>query len=88
MSDQRPTEDDFELIAERCQGIIACSVSGNRRDPIDAIDALSDVVFDLARLTFQARTSGGTAGSDPALMAACERAEELLSTDAARGEGG
>lgn len=50
MSDQRPTTDDFELIGERCQGV-ACSVSGDRRDPIDAIDALSDVVFDLARLT-------------------------------------
>lgn len=50
MSDDQPTTDDFELIAERCQGV-AYSVSADRRDPIDAIDALSDVVFDLARLT-------------------------------------
>lgn len=40
---------------------------------------LNDMADALKRLTFHARTTGGTAGPDAALMNACERAERILS---------
>ncbi|MDM1424835.1 hypothetical protein HX134_12530 [Pseudomonas aeruginosa] len=40
---------------------------------------LNDMADALKRLTFHARTTGGTAGPDAALMNACERAERVLS---------
>lgn len=40
---------------------------------------LNDMADALKRLTFHARTTGGTAGPDAALMNACEHAERVLS---------
>lgn len=44
----------------------------------DNCDALLDCAEALQKLTFVARTSGGTAGRDEDLVAACEQAEAAL----------
>lgn len=44
----------------------------------DDCDALLDCAEALQKLTFVARTSGGTAGRDEDLVAACEQAEAAL----------
>lgn len=42
------------------------------------VNALLDCAEALQKLTFVARTSGGTAGRDEDLVAACEQAEAAL----------
>lgn len=50
------------------------------RKMLEALDAhyTRDLVDGLSKLTVAARTTGGTAGRDPELVEACERAERLI----------
>ena len=68
-----------------------CVSNNTARDAVCEIDRLEaenahlgalidELRSDLKWLVFHARTSGGIAGADPGLMAACERAEKLLSS--------
>lgn len=51
-------------------------VSPDSRDTLRR--AAPELLFALRKLTMMARTSGGTAGSDEALMAACDEAEAAI----------
>jgi len=70
----------------RVPGYVTATEAANARLILDAVErhlhlcGAPDLLDVLRRLTFAARTSGGTAGPDADLRAACDAAEALLST--------
>lgn len=74
-------EGALALVEAKRYGMLADEIERLRAD--DAASGLRRVVASLGEalrgLTFAARTSGGTAGPDAGLMAACEKAEHALS---------
>lgn len=58
---------------------VAELAAGQAEDAAGSVSVQAMLGSSLKRLTFAARTSGGTAGPDPELIAACEQAERAMS---------
>ena len=77
------TEAKIAELSEMAEGVMGIVTKVAARRLVLAMEVIHDMEIDplrdaLRKLVFAARTSGGTAGRDEALCAACDEAERAL----------